>query len=200
MSSPKRSTASPSPRQHPSAYDRPRVVASNGFQKIARPSVDVGYSSYQSGDPATSWRSSSSAPRQTPVSSSATDLLEKQPRSAIGYEWNERNGARSQGNDGTGTLSVEPDGEGYLGFASGSTLLRILQLCAGGLSLNHIPLDESQRASENVLGSGWQPSEADAASYIDAYFSHYHNQYPLLHEPTFRAQWCDVLPQPPRAQ
>lgn len=99
--------------------------------------------------------------------------------------------------DGTGTLSVEAQGQGYLGFASGATLLRILQLCAGGLSLKS--LDESQGAPD-VAVPGWEPSEADAASYIEAYFNHYHTQYPLLHEPTFRAQWSDVLPQPPRAQ
>lgn len=37
---------------------------------------------------------------------------------------------------------------------------------------------------------------AETVSCVDAYFEHYHPQYPLLHEPTFRAQWNDLVPQP----
>jgi hypothetical protein len=39
-------------------------------------------------------------------------MPEKQPKNAGGYEWNEREGAAG---DGTGSLSIEPDGNGYLG-------------------------------------------------------------------------------------
>lgn len=35
---------------------------------------------------------------------------------------------------------------------------------------------------------------------VDAYFEHYHPQYPILHEPTFRAQWNEVSPTPPADQ
>ena len=31
---------------------------------------------------------------------------------------------------------------------------------------------------------------------IDAYFSTYHLSYPIIHEPTFRAQYSEVIPQP----
>ncbi len=34
------------------------------------------------------------------------------------------------------------------------------------------------------------PSNRDDSMNIDAYFRHYHTQYPFLHEPTFRAQWA----------
>lgn len=36
--------------------------------------------------------------------------------------------------------------------------------------------------------------------FIDAYFDHYHTQYPILHEPTFKAQLAEVIPQPPHVQ
>lgn len=51
----------------------------------------------------------------SPQAQSKTEALERQPRSATGYEWNERNTASGTASDGTASLSVEPDGEGYLG-------------------------------------------------------------------------------------
>lgn len=57
--------------------------------------------------------SSASYPLPTGPVTSTADQLERQPRDASGYEWNERRIA--QANDGTASLSVEPDGEGYLG-------------------------------------------------------------------------------------
>jgi transcriptional regulatory protein GAL4 len=36
--------------------------------------------------------------------------------------------------------------------------------------------------------------------FIEAYFAHYHTQYPILHEPTFKAQLAEVIPQPPHVQ
>lgn len=44
-----------------------------------------------------------------------TETLERQPKLASGYEWDERHHSLSQGQDGTACLSVEPDGDGYLG-------------------------------------------------------------------------------------
>lgn len=160
-------------------------------------------------------------PRPT-TSTSTSEFLEKQPKHAAGYEWNERQTRTAIGNDGTASLSMEPDGEGYLGkpgragffgyhaphhrtdsphtgFASGATLLRILQICAGGLSLAHInaeslPLQQSQHPNQ------WSPTYADKTAFVDAYFQLYHTQYPLVHEPTFRAQWSEVIPRPPHDQ
>ena len=42
-------------------------------------------------------------------------LPESQPKTARGYEWNERQRVSQAGADGTASLSIEPDGEGYLG-------------------------------------------------------------------------------------
>lgn len=46
---------------------------------------------------------------------SSSEALEKQPRNASGYEWTERNTISRQSQDGTASLSLEPDGQGYLG-------------------------------------------------------------------------------------
>ncbi|KIR55195.1 nuclear protein [Cryptococcus gattii Ru294] len=126
----------------------------------------------------------------------ASEVLERQPSSVSGYEWNERWATKGLGgNDGYASLSIEPDGQGYLGFASGSTLLRILQLCAGSVSL--ASLESSLSAAPPASRpQGWTPTMAETVSCVDAYFEHYHPQYPLLHEPTFRAQWNDLVPQP----
>ncbi|KAL1406806.1 hypothetical protein Q8F55_006213 [Vanrija albida] len=126
---------------------------------------------------------------------STADAYERQPRNALGYEWDERKRGTTHENDGTASLSVDPDGEGYLGFASGSTLLSILQIVAGGISLSHIPPSAEPAPPEN-----WKPTHAEMSRYIDAYFEHYHTQYPIIHESTFRAQYAEVIPRPPRAQ
>lgn len=42
-----------------------------------------------------------------------TDAYERQPKSAMGYEWNERR--RAVDHDGTASLSINPDCQGYLG-------------------------------------------------------------------------------------
>ncbi|GAB7348653.1 hypothetical protein MBLNU459_g7021t1 [Dothideomycetes sp. NU459] len=53
--------------------------------------------------------------------------------------------------------------------------------------------------------SGWIPTplwkqlklaEVDLDSAIDFYFSLYHLSYPIVHEPTFRAQYAQVIPRP----
>jgi hypothetical protein len=51
----------------------------------------------------------------TPSVAAPTEALEVQPRSALGYEWDERHQKSWKDHDGTASLSVEPDGEGYLG-------------------------------------------------------------------------------------
>lgn len=47
---------------------------------------------------------------------------------------------------------------------------------------------------------GWAPTHGETQRWVDAYFRHYHSQYPIVHEPTFRAQLSEVIPQPPAAQ
>lgn len=47
---------------------------------------------------------------------------------------------------------------------------------------------------------GWTPAPPQLEAFIDAYFSQYHLQYPIVHQATFRAQWSQLIPTPPRAQ
>jgi hypothetical protein len=51
----------------------------------------------------------------SPLDTATTETLERQPRLASGYEWDERQHSVNRGQDGTACLSVEPDGDGYLG-------------------------------------------------------------------------------------
>lgn len=51
-----------------------------------------------------------------PLNVPASEVLESQPSTASGYEWNERHvNLTSKGNDGYASLSIRPDGQGYLG-------------------------------------------------------------------------------------
>lgn len=144
-----------------------------------------------------------------PAFTSSSEALEKQPRNASGYEWNERSNSSKPSQDGTASLSLEPDGQGYLGesdrlkgqrfrvltehvhtgFASGATLLRILQIIAG---VSHIEIPPGPPCDS----SGWRATDAEMTACIDAYFTYYHVEYPLVHEATFRAQWNEVIPPP----
>ena len=87
------------------------------------------------------------------------------------------------------------DGLSWVGFASGATLLRILQIIAGGVLL---PQQAPTRMiSMPYLSQPWQPTEIQILDYVNAYFSSYHMQYPIIHEPTFRAQFQELMPKPP---
>lgn len=113
--------------------------------------------------------------------------------------------------DGMASLSVEDKGAGYLGVASGAAMLRLL-----------LPDAEHRRPARRSIGarlstsSPWGPAdtnddegwvstpvwrergigEIDVDRAIDSYFSLYHLSYPLVHEPSFRAQYAQVLPRP----
>lgn len=53
----------------------------------------------------------------SPLDAATTETLERQPREATGYEWDERHHSMTRASDGTACLSVEPDGDGYLGMS-----------------------------------------------------------------------------------
>ncbi|KAF2771001.1 hypothetical protein EJ03DRAFT_269443 [Teratosphaeria nubilosa] len=93
--------------------------------------------------------------------------------------------------DGMALLSMEDKGTGYLGISSGTAMLKML-------------LPESEPSVDG--GSyGWVPTpvfverrihEIDLDAAINAYFSLFHVSYPLVHEPSFRAQYSQVVPRP----
>ncbi|CZR66656.1 uncharacterized protein PAC_16557 [Phialocephala subalpina] len=104
--------------------------------------------------------------------------------------------------DGMASLTVDDREAGYLGVASGAALLRIidplpasrkkatssrhrLERFSSGSAAMTAPLYEQPNPNRQILDS-----------MIDSYFRVYHLNYPIVHEPTFRAQYSEVIPRP----
>jgi transcriptional regulatory protein GAL4 len=104
--------------------------------------------------------------------------------------------------DGMASLTVDEREGGYLGVASGAALLRIidpqshtrkksstLRRQPGRFSFRHaesaMPLYDMPNSNRHILDT-----------MIDSYFRLYHVSYPVIHEPTFRAQYSEVIPRP----
>lgn len=100
--------------------------------------------------------------------------------------------------DGMASLSIGERDVGYLGVASGAALLR-----------NILRPDERQRGSFSE-GSGTirhrrtssmllpQPQNLSHVmdAMVDGYFRSYHLAYPIIHEPSFKAQYSGVIQAP----
>jgi transcriptional regulatory protein GAL4 len=164
------------------------VSPTSSFAQFDHPSASSTASGVRSGES----RSHSRSRRQT-GGIDTTAEFERNPLNATGYEYNERRVATK--NDGTASLSVEPDGAGYLGFASGAMLLRILQIMAGGVLVPPTTI-----IADEPIPVHWEPSHFQLTRFIDAYFNHYHTQYPIVHKPIFEAQWTGVIAKPPPVQ
>lgn len=126
------------------------------------------------------------------------------------FEWSERDPNQPHGlspdggdggdedspiSDGLASLSVNERETGYLGVASGAALLRILE----PNSRRRPSASRSQRpspANAYPMTPQPNPNRHVAESMIDAYFRHYHVSYPIIHEPTFRAQYSEIIPRP----
>lgn len=100
--------------------------------------------------------------------------------------------------DGTGSLDLDEGGRaGFLGPVSGAALLRFLQrVCATDSPAFVSPSKPRSQPSPSSSTLSSLLQRESFALYLDSYFTHYHRQYPLLHEPTFRAQLAEVLPRP----
>ncbi|KPM45009.1 hypothetical protein AK830_g1522 [Neonectria ditissima] len=94
--------------------------------------------------------------------------------------------------DGMASLTVNEGDAGYLGVASGAALLRLLE------PKTRRRMSRSQQAASSIYPITPQPNPNRhvAESMIDAYFRLYHVSYPIIHEPTFRAQYSEVIPRP----
>lgn len=131
----------------------------------------------------------------------STNLLVKEPgRTAPSYDDMEPDVM-----DGMASLSVEDHGAGYLGSSSGAAMLRLLLPDADHRKPSQLSRSVAQNKELTLQATGWIPtplweqlrlSEVDLDSAIDAYFSLYHLSYPIVHEPTFRAQYAQVIPRP----
>lgn len=109
--------------------------------------------------------------------------------------------------DSMASLSVDDKRAGYLGVASGAAMLRLLMPDAEHRRKRPPHRSAANRSSltSNPNDMGWVPTpvysvrrihELDLDAAINGYFSMYHVSYPIVCEPTFRAQYAQVIPRP----
>lgn len=110
--------------------------------------------------------------------------------------------------DGMASLTVDEKEAGYLGVASGAALLRILEPSRASGRRRTARSDPSSPSSPSSSSAAAVASVAGcllaqpnvrrhvADAMVDAYFRTYHVSYPILHEPTFRAQYSEVIGRP----
>jgi hypothetical protein len=97
--------------------------------------------------------------------------------------------------DGMATLAVDESQGAYFGVASGAALLRAIDPVAAHHSPKpHRSLRDTRSSSEIPVQLSSRRLVTNAL--VDAYFRHYHVSYPILHEPTFRAQYDEVVERP----
>ena len=152
----------------------------------------------------------------------APSELEKPPSGLEDFSWDEQSAgddlehagasavedADSPGvTDSMASLSVDDKRAGYLGIASGAAMLRLLMPDS-----EHRPKRATHRShahkhsvTSDTADLGWIPTpvfkerhidEIDLDTAINSYFSLYHISYPIVCEPTFRAQYAQVIPRP----
>jgi transcriptional regulatory protein GAL4 len=152
----------------------------------------------------------------------APSELEKPPSGLEDFSWDEQSAgddlehagasavedADSPGvTDSMASLSVDDKRAGYLGIASGAAMLRLLMPDS-----EHRPKRATHRShahkhsvTSDTADLGWIPTpvfkehhidEIDLDAAINSYFSLYHISYPIVCEPTFRAQYAQVIPRP----
>jgi transcriptional regulatory protein GAL4 len=97
--------------------------------------------------------------------------------------------------DGMATLAVDESQGAYLGVASCAALLRAIdQVAAHHSPKPHRSLRGTRSSSEIPMQLSSRRLVTNAL--VDAYFRHYHVSYPIIHEPTFRAQYDEVVERP----
>lgn len=97
--------------------------------------------------------------------------------------------------DGMATLAVDESQGAYFGVASGAALLRAIDPVAAHNSPKpHRSLRDTRSSSEIPMQLSSRRLVTNAL--VDAYFRHYHVSYPIIHEPTFRAQYDEVVERP----
>ncbi|KAJ5995993.1 hypothetical protein N7522_007653 [Penicillium canescens] len=119
------------------------------------------------------------------------------PPSSSNFEWDERTGKATGDRfvDGMASLTSSSSESGYLGVASGAALLRITDTQSNSEDYNSRPYPEG--SSRQPCGIPFSlTSLSQLEPFVDAYFSLYHQSYPIVHEAKFRAQFMEVIPRP----
>ncbi|KAJ6075610.1 uncharacterized protein N7446_003387 [Penicillium canescens] len=117
--------------------------------------------------------------RASPLGPSGLSL--ESPPSSSNFEWDERTGKAT--------------GDSEVGVASGAALLRITDTQSNSEDYNSRPYPEG--SSRQPCGIPFSlTSLSQLEPFVDAYFSLYHQSYPIVHEAKFRAQFMEVIPRP----
>ncbi|KAK4580007.1 hypothetical protein LTR86_000209 [Recurvomyces mirabilis] len=100
--------------------------------------------------------------------------------------------------DGMATLVIDESQSAYFGDASGAALLRVMDLRAPYSSSRRKIAPKPDGTIRELGELHSQPSSKRLITdqLIDAYFRYYHVSYPIIHEPTFRAQYAEVVERP----
>jgi transcriptional regulatory protein GAL4 len=112
--------------------------------------------------------------------------------------------------DGMATLTVDAANYGYLGMASGASHLRSLWMESGnspswdsgvwndrGQDLQHLLRRQTESSSmASAVKSQTIVTRVMVDTFVDAFFLRYHPVFPILHEPTFRAQYVSRMARP----
>lgn len=96
--------------------------------------------------------------------------------------------------DGMVSLTVEPHRAGYMGTESGSAALKFLNELSA-CTPRPSPASPSGDGEADTVAALTRPPELNRL--LDDYFTVYHPAYPILHEPTFRAQISGKPGHPP---
>lgn len=159
------------------------------------PASNASYASSQSG-------SSSEKPSKPQKSGSFGNVhrpwlpSEEVPDEADGFDWVEEDLIGNDLTDGMAALSINPKGTGYFGLASSSVLLRALRV--NSLDQNMSPEEDSvEKIRQGILAQAYVMSSQLVVDHlIDAFFLYYNSSYPIIHEPTFRAQYQGLIAKP----
>jgi len=112
--------------------------------------------------------------------------------------------------DGMATLTVDAANYGYLGMASGASHLRSLWMEAGNSpswesgswndrrqDLQHLLRRQTEGSSiTSAVQTQTLVTRAMVDVFVDAFFVRYHPVFPILHEPSFRAQYASRMARP----
>lgn len=137
-------------------------------------------------------RTMSPQPASSPVLPDQS-VIETEPLNADDLEFDESQGF-SDLVDGMVSLTVDP--HSYMGTESGSAALKFLNELSASTPRSS-SAGSSTGAETDTLAALTRPPELTRL--LDDYFAHYHPAYPILHEPTFRAQISGKRPQLPSA-
>jgi hypothetical protein len=166
----------------------------------AAPAVDVKHAG-DNGPPREPGRL---APHRVPQRGMSTIL--ESPPVTDDFEWDEQdnmvnaafspdmNDPDDAALDGMASLTVSEKEGGYLGVASGAAFIRLLEP-----SMRRRTIQTRSRPSMTSYPSLTMqpnPNRQIADIMIDAYFKLFHLNYPIIHEPTFRAQFSEIIPRP----